>query len=48
MFGDRKLFERFIELVILRFGLYTSNIEFPELLYICAKAWSEISIVDEF
>jgi len=38
MFGNRKLFEKSIGLVTLRFGLYVSNIRLAELLYICIEA----------
>ena len=48
IFRNRKLFERSIKLVILKFGLYASNTKLVELLYICVKTWLEISIVNEF
>ena len=35
-------------LVMLRFGLYTSNIRLVELLYICIEAWLGISIANKF
>ena len=40
--------ERFIELIILRFGLYISNIRLTKLLYIYIEAWLGISIVNKF
>jgi len=33
MFGNRKLYERFIELIALKFELYTSKTRLTELLY---------------
>ena len=48
MFRNRKLFERSVRLVRLRFGLHASNTRLVELLYICIEAWLEIFIADEF
>ena len=42
------MLERFIELIILRFGLYISNIRLTKLLYIYIEAWLGISIVNKF
>ena len=38
MFGDRKLFEKYIGLVKLRFGSYVSDTKLVELLYIYVEA----------
>jgi len=38
MFRNKKLFERSIKLVILKFGLYATNTKLVELLYLCIKA----------
>jgi len=38
MFRDRKLFEKYIRLVKLRFGLYVSDTKLVELLYIYVEA----------
>ena len=40
------MFERFIGLVTLWLGLYTSDIELAELLYISMEAGPGVSIVD--
>jgi len=48
MFRDKKLFERSLKLVILRFGSYASNIRLVKLLYIYIEAWLEIFMADEF
>ena len=42
------MLEKFIELIILRFGLYISNIRLTKLLYIYIEAWLGISIVNKF
>ena len=47
LFGNRKLFERFIVLVILWFRLYTSNTRLAELLYISIETVPEISIANK-
>ena len=46
LFRDRKLFERFVELVILWPELYTSDIGLAELLYISIEAGPEISVAN--
>ena len=46
LFGDRKLFERSVGLVMLWLGLNTSDIELAELLYISTKARLGISTVN--
>jgi len=46
--GMGKLLERSIELVILDFGLYTSNIEHVKLLYISVEARLGITAVNKF
>jgi len=43
LFGDRKLFKRSVELVILWLGSYTSDIELAKLLYISMEAGPGIS-----
>ena len=48
IFRNKKLLERFLGLIILRFGLYTSNTGFAKFLYIFIEAWLEISVVDKF
>ena len=45
---NRELFERFVGLVMQRFGLYTSDTELVELLYISVEAGPEITTVNEF
>jgi len=45
-FGNRELFEESVGLVILWLGLYTSNIELAELLYISIKAGPGISMAN--
>ena len=40
--------ERYIELVILRFGSYTSNLRLTKLLYISIEARPEITIANKF
>ena len=47
-FGDRKLFERSIGLVILWLKSHTSNIGLAELLYISTEAGPEISMTNQF
>ena len=37
MFRNKKLFERSIKLVILKFVLYASDTKLVKLLYICVK-----------
>jgi len=44
LFRDRKLFERFIGLVILWLGLHTSDTGLAELLYISMEAGLGISM----
>jgi len=46
LFRDRELLEGFIRLVILRFGLYTSDTGFAELLYISIETRPGITIVN--
>ena len=48
MFGDRKLFERSIRLMILWLSLYTSNTGLAELLYISIKARLGIFMENKF
>ena len=48
MFGDRKLFERSVGLVILWLRLYTSNTGLAELLYISTEARLGISVANKF
>jgi len=44
--GDRKLFERYIELVTLWLGLHTSDAGLAELLYVSIKARPGISVAN--
>ena len=46
LFGDRKLFERSVGLVMLWLGLNTSDIELAELLYISMEARPGVFVVD--
>ena len=46
MFRNRELFERFIGLVTLWLGLYTSDIGLVELLYISIETGPEISVAN--
>ena len=46
LFGDRKLFERSVELVTLWLRLYTSDIGHVELLYISIEAGPEVSMAN--
>ena len=48
MFGNEKLLEKSTELMILRFGSHTSNIELVELLYISIEARLKITMANEF
>ena len=48
LFGNGKVLEKSIELVILRFGSHISNIELTELLYISIEARPGITIANEF
>ena len=43
---DRKLFERFVELIILWLRLYTSNTGLTELLYISTETRPEIFVAN--
>jgi len=46
LFRDRKLFERFVGLVTLWLGSYTSDTGLAELLYISVEAGPGISVAN--